>query len=172
MNGLFHSIYGKNRSINIVHQLVLSTRITNFEFYISDMTLAHHLETTMKTSNKIAPLLIVLFLGIFSYPQLQAAINHGDTINLQEDPSKKQKRFTGFIIDASPADLLLYQQQTKIAEEIHAQFVPSSIDNKHDTGFTVVENSQLKNCCNPESNSPSTVMINKECLKTRPKSLK
>lgn len=135
------------------------------------MTLAQHFETVMNTSKRIATILIVFVLGIIACPRAKAIVNYGDSIQLQEDPHKKQK-FSGFIIDPYPADRLLYTQQTGIANEIHAQFVPSSIDNKHDTGFTVVENSQLINCCNPESNSPSTVMINKECLKTRPKSLK
>ena len=135
------------------------------------MTLAHHFETAMKTSNRIATLLIVLILGIFICPQVQAAINHGDSIKLQEDPSKKQKRFSGFIIDASPTDLLLYQQQNEVADKIHAQFVPSSHDNKSVTGITTKNDIHSKNCSKDKINNPAVAACNPVCIKnlTNPK---
>lgn len=134
------------------------------------MTLAHRFEIMMKIQYKIALLLIVFVLGIISYPQALATMNITDTVQLQDTPPKKQK-FSGFVIDASPADRLLYQQQTEIINEIHAQFVSSSEDNRPDTGNTALDNIHSKNCSKAKINCPSIVACKPECNRkqTKPK---
>jgi hypothetical protein len=125
------------------------------------MTLAHHFKTAMKTSNRIATLLIVLALGIFIFPRVQAVTYCGDLNHLQEDPKKKQN-FTGFIIDAYPAEYLLFSD--KKTYEIHDRFTSTAYENNTDTGQSLIVNSFTVSHSKSKLGNSMPVHKNKDCI--------
>ena len=103
------------------------------------MTLAHHSETAMKTSKRIATLLIVSVLGIITNLQAGAWLNLGDSSQFQDDPYKKQK-FTGIIIDPNPSDQLLYTRHADFVNENCPQNALLVTDKKTESGMVLIKN--------------------------------
>lgn len=110
----------------------------------------------MKTSNRIATLLIVLALGIITTPRVQAVIYYSDSIQPQEEPHKKQN-FTGFIIDAYPADQLLLSENK--VDMFHVHLTSTATENKTEQGQALIGNSYLNNCC--KSQPVNSLLVNK-----------